>query len=165
MNGYQRALDDVGHHSFDEQGRRLTVERIAERMDESPTRLRKALSAYDDTHPLNAAKVVPLTHATGNKALVRYFCEATGGFYVELPKVNDTNHQDVVRQSEVLIKEFGEALAKAGLAVADGHVSRQDAEEFGKEADDVVAAILQFKELMNRKAGISTSGPRRVESA
>lgn len=163
MTGYQKALDDVGHHSVNEQGQRMTVDQIAERMGESPARLRKSLSAYDDAHPLNAAKVVPLTHATRNAALIRYFCEATGHIAVPLPKVNDANHQDVVRQSELLIKEFGEALAKAGAAVADGHVSRQDAEEFAKEAGDVVTAILQFKELMNRKAGIEPTGPRRVE--
>src|SRR5205085_11734771 len=76
VNAYQRALDEVGHHSVDEQGRRMTVEQIAERIGEPPSRLRKELSAYDDAHPLKAEKVVPLTLATRNKALVRYFAEA-----------------------------------------------------------------------------------------
>lgn len=167
MTGYQRALDDVGHHSYDEQGRRLTVAQIAERMgEEYEHRLRKELSAYDEAHPLKAAKVVPLTLATRNAALIRYFCEATGFVAVPLPRVSAAGHQDVVRQCELLIKEFGEALTKAGEAVADGRICREDAEAFAKEADDVVAAILQFKELMHQKAGISqSSGPRRVERA
>lgn len=165
MTNYQRALDDVGHHSFDEQGRRLTVDAIAERMGVRASHMRKALSAYDETHPLNAAKVVALTHATGNLALVRYFAEACGCVLVALPRV-DPDNVDVLAHSAKAIKEFSDVLQEASKALADGRVSRDEAAAFEKQAAEAQTAIAEFVQLMNIKAGIAPPPlPSRLLSA
>lgn len=155
MTNYQRALDEVGHHSTTEQGARMTVEQIAERMGEhSVNRLRKILSAYDDAHPLNAAKVVSLTLATRNLALIRYYAEACGCVLIELPKVNALN-TDVMAQAGEAAQEFGDVMAEAGKALADGRVSRDEAKAFRKQATEAVTSILRFAELLDVKAGIA----------
>lgn len=154
MTSYQRALDDIGHHSHDEHGQRLTVDRIAERMGVQPHRLRKTLSAYDEAHPLNAALVVALTHATKNLSLVRYFAEACGCVLVELPKVNPAN-LDVLEQAGSAAREFSDVLAEAGKALADGRVSRDEALAFRRQTDEAITALATFALLMERKAGIA----------
>lgn len=153
MTDYQKALDDVGHHSVNEHGGRMTVAQIAERMGIREGYLRQALSAYDETHPLNAAKVVALTMATRNKSLVRYFAEATGGVYIELPKASAAN-VDVIEAAGKAATEFGDVMAEAGKALADGRVSRDEAIAFRKQAYEAIETLVQFTELMDAKAGI-----------
>ncbi len=154
MTNYQRALDEVGHHSVTEQGARMTVEQIADRMGEpNLNRLRKILSAYDDSHPLNAAKVVPLTLATRNLALVRYFAEAVGCVLVELPKVGVEN-LDVMAHAGNAAREFADVMAEAGKALADGRVSRDEAQAFRKQANELITVVCQFADLLDVKAGL-----------
>lgn len=154
MTGYQRALDEIGHHSHDEHGQRLTVDRIAERMGVQAHRLRKTLSAYDDAHPLNAANVVALTHATRNLSLIRYFAEACGCVLVQLPKVSPAN-VDVLEHAGSAAREFSDVLAEAGKALADGRVTRDEALAFRRQADEAITSLATFALLMERKAGIA----------
>ena len=116
--------------------------------------LRKALSAYDDTHPLNAAKVVPLTLTTRNLALVRYFAEACGCVLVELPKVSAAN-VDVFEHAGAAAREFGDVMTEAAKALADGRVTKDEALAFGAQANEAMTAIARFKQLMEIKAGIA----------
>lgn len=154
MTNYQRALDEVGHHSHDEQGRRLTVDAIADRMGVRASHLRKALSAYDETHPLNAGKVVALTHATRNLALVRYFAEACGCVLIELPKVT-TEHADVMAHAGEAAREFGDVMAEAGKSLADGRVTKDEAVAFRTQVNELVTVAMTFAEAMDIKAGIA----------
>lgn len=154
MTGYQRALDEIGHHSHDEHGQRLTVDRIAERMGVQAHRLRKTLSAYDDAHPLNAAYVVALTHATRNLSLIRYFAEACGCVLVPLPQVRP-GHIDVITHAGSTAREFSDVLAEAGRALADGRVTRDEALTFRRQTDEAITALATFALLMERKAGIA----------
>lgn len=162
MTNYQRALDEVGHQSFDEQGRRLTVDAIAERMGVRASNLRKALSAYDDAHPLNAAKVVPLTLTTKNLALVRYFAEACGCVLIELPKAS-VEHADVVAHAGESATSFGGVLANAGLALADGRVEKREAQDFRAHVNKHITVLLAMAEAMDIKAGIAPPPLRAVE--
>lgn len=154
MTNYQRALDEVGHHSVDAHGQRLTVDRIAERMGVRASHLRKALSAYDDAHPLNAAKVVPLTLTTRNLALVRYFAEACGCVLVELPTVSAEN-VDVFEHAGDAAREFGDVMTEAAKAMADGRVSRDEAHRFRAQANEAMTATAKFAQLMDIKAGLA----------
>lgn len=159
MTGYQRALDDVGHNSYDEQGRRLTVAQIAERVGRGVAYMRNALCATDEAHPLDSSLVVPVTIATNNRALVRYFAEATGCVCIELPRVTAGN-TDVIAHAGAAAKEFGDVMTEAGLALADGRVTRDEAAAFERQANEAIAAIVTFVHLMNAKAGVAA--PRLV---
>lgn len=164
MTNYQRALDDIGHRSTTEQGARMTVEQIAERMGEhSVNRLRKILSAYDDAHPLNAAKVVSLTLATDNLALVRYYAEACGCVLIKLPKVA-VGHADVLIQAGDAAREFGDVMVEAGKALADGRVTRDEAKAFRQQATEAVTSILRLTELLDVKAGLAPPPYRAIET-
>ena len=151
---FAEAVDQVAHHSQNGHGRRLSVADIAERIGRTENYLRKATSQYDDAHPLRGDLIVPLTMATGNKTILRYLSEATGGVYIELPKVDEAN-VDVVLQAGKTAQEFGDVLAEAGHALADGRVTRDEAEAFRKQATEAVTEIMQFVALMDRKAGIA----------
>lgn len=153
MNGYQRALDEVGHNSHDAHGRRMTVEQIAERIGKRPPYLRNALCATDENHPLDSSLVVPLTIATGNLALVRYFAEACGCVLVELPKVTVEN-TDVITHCGKAAAEFSDVMQSAGRALADGRVSKDEAKEFRGQVNELIAAALRFADLMDIKAGL-----------
>lgn len=154
MTGYQRALDDLGHNSHDYQGRRLTVEQIAERIGKRTTYLRNALCATDENHPLDSSLVVALTHATGNLALVRYFAEACGCVLLELPKVSAAN-VDVFEHAGDAAREFGDVMTEAARAMADGRVTKDEAQAFGVQATEAITAIARFKQLMDIKAGLA----------
>lgn len=153
MNNYQRALDEIGHNSHDAQGRRLTVEQIAERLGKRSSYLRNALCATDENHPLDSSLVVPLTHTTGNLALVRYFAEAVGCVLVELPKVGVEN-LDVMAHAGSAAREFADVMAEAGKALADGRVTREEAQSFRKQANELMTVVCQFADLFDVKAGI-----------
>lgn len=154
MNNYQRALDEIGHNSHDAQGRRLTVEQIAERLGKRSSYLRNALCATDENHPLDSSLVVPLTHATGNLALVRYFAEACGCVLIELPKVT-AEHADVMAHAGSAAREFGDVMAEAGKSLADGRVTRDEAVAFRKQVNELVTVAMTFAEAMDIKAGIA----------
>ncbi len=151
--GTQAALASIVHESYDEHGRRLTVGRIAERMGERESYLAPRLSPYDDTHTLPWTKVVGVTHATRNGALIEHLCRETGYVPVKLPKVDAANI-DVIEHAGAAAKEFGDVMAEAGKALADGRVKPDEADAFRKQAHEAVAAIMQFVQLMDAKAGI-----------
>ena len=153
MNNYQRALDEIGHNSHDAQGRRLTVEQIAERLGKRSSYLRNALCATDENHPLDSSLVVPLTHTTGNLALVRYFAEAVGCVLVELPKVGVEN-LDVMAHAGSAAREFADVMAEAGKALADGRVDRHEAQASRAQANELITVVCQFADLLDVKAGI-----------
>lgn len=154
MTNYQRALDQVAHESHDRTGKRITVERIAELLGKRTPYLRNALCATDENHPLDSSLVVPLTHATGNLALVRYFAEACGCVLVELPKVAP-GHIDVLEHAGAAAREFGDVLAEAGKALIDGRVTRDEAQAFRHQANEAMTMLATFVTLMDRKAGIA----------
>lgn len=145
--------DCLGHHS--EYG----LPEMCERLGTNLNRARKQFSLYDDEHTLRDREVVAYTLASGdtretrNYALIDVMCQLLGGMFVPLPRIDAEGHQDVVRHSEQVIKEFGEALAAAGQAVSGGSVTATGAERFEREADDVVRVIVQMVDLMHAKAG------------
>lgn len=153
MNGYQRALEDIGCNSHDQHGQRLTRERIAERMGKTTSYIKNALNATDEHHPLDSSLVVNLTLATGNLSLVRYFAEAVGCVLVELPKVGIEN-LDVMAHAGNAAREFADVMAEAGKALADGRVSRDEAQAFRTQANELITVVCQFADLLDVKAGI-----------
>ncbi|HEX8030324.1 MAG TPA: phage regulatory CII family protein [Vicinamibacterales bacterium] len=154
MNGYQSALTSIVQDSHDEHGRRLTIARIADRMGERESYLGPRISPHNKQHTLPATKVVALTNASGNDALVRHICEETGHVAVKLPKVAPGNI-DVVEYSTRSVKEFGEMLVQAGLSASRGKATKEGAIAFRKEGSDVIAVITQFMNWMDEQAGIT----------
>lgn len=153
MTNYQRALDEIGHNSYDAHGRRMTVPQIAERIGKPVAYLRNALCATDEHHPLDSSLVVPVTHATNNLALVRYYAEACDCVLVPLPKVTVSN-VDVFEHAGAAAREFGDVMTEAAKAMADGRVTRREAEAFRQQANEAMTAIARFASLMDIKAGI-----------
>lgn len=151
---FEDAVDLVAHQSVNEQGRHLTVADIATRIGKSENYLAKATSKHYAEKPLRGELIVPLTLATNNYAIVEHICEAVGGVFFKLPKVDAAN-RDVLEHAGRLATEFGDVMTSAATALADRRVTPDEARSFRAEVLEQVAVALQMADLMDAKAGLA----------
>lgn len=147
------AVDVVAHQSRNEHGQRMSVGDIAERIGRSENYLGKAVSKYDDAHPLRGDLIVPLTLATKNYALLQHLATAVGGVFFPLPAVDDNGKNlDVIEQTANVVGEFGDVLTDVRRALADGIVTPEEAERVAIEGNEAIAEIARLINLVQRKA-------------
>lgn len=89
-----------------------------------------------------------------NNAVIVQLARDCGGVYVALPKISEEN-VDVLQHAGKAVKEFSDVLNASASMLADGKVTAAEAAEFATQADEAIAAIAQFKQLMRAKAGLS----------
>jgi len=152
---FAEAVDCVAHHSVDEQGKPLTIPRIASRIGRDENYLRKACSQYDDTHPLRGDLIVALTTATHNYAIVDYIARQTGCAVFHLPSVSDDHHADIMGHAATAVGDFGDVLKHVQEAIADGHVTPEEAERLVIEASELIATLVKLKHTFRQKAKVS----------
>lgn len=138
----KEALDCVGHHS----AQPLSV--IAARVGRSESTLGKECSTWDDEHMPPLRLVVPLTIASSNDALIRFLAEACGGVFFR--PLEPVSLRDVASIASV-VREFGELLEAAAQATADGCVSVAERARVQHEANDTIAAIVAYMDLLGRQ--------------
>jgi hypothetical protein len=148
---FAEAVDCVAHHSADDQGRSMSVDRIAMQIGRDANYLRKACSAFDDTHPLRGDLIVPLTVATQNDAIMRYLAREAGGTFVRLPAA-DVSHEDVVKHTSEVVAEFSDVLREVAMAMADGAVTEDEAARVAQEGHEAIAKIAVLVKVMEHRA-------------
>ena len=125
----KQALDCLAHHSD------RTVAQMAEAIGHTTAgTLGKQLSQYDDDNYPPMRLVVPLTLASGNDAVVRYFAEAVGGRFVrESADGAPVDGAGIAR----MLREFSELLEAVSAAMADGRVTDDEVARVDREWDDL----------------------------
>lgn len=147
----KEALDCLGHHGA------LTVADLAERLGHvTAGTLGKQLSQYDEDNYPPLRQVVPLTLASQNDALIGLLARLCGGVFVRV----DAGGVDGEQLGRT-VREFGEMLECHAAACADGAVTREEADEFDREADEAMAAIAALKLRVRARVPISPA-PRRI---
>jgi hypothetical protein len=149
---FVEAVDCLAHHSA------VSLGEAAGRIGRDPNYLRKACSAYADTHPLRGDLIVPLTLAFDNPVLVAYLAQACGGVFVRVPQVQ-VGTTDLVDQAGRAMQRFGVVLQDVSLAVTDGKVTAEEADRVARGADAVIASAEALKRLAAAK--VSASGDAR----
>lgn len=92
-------------------------------------------------HPIPALMVPPLTLATGSRAAVEWIASAVSCAVIQLP-AGAPGTRDLARQVCAAVKEFGETAHAAGVALADGQITRREAERLDREANEAIREIV-----------------------
>jgi len=74
---------------------------------------------------------------------------AMGRVAFKLPDLAD--HSDLAGDLAKVGKEFGKVCSSMSAALADGKVTRKEAEAFSAEVDDNIAALAELREAMKRE--------------
>jgi hypothetical protein len=77
-------------------------------------------------------RLAEIVQATGDDRVVNWLCHEAGGFYVHNPRTHDgDNETELLRQTQVLVKEFSELLSTVTRSIED------DGQIEDKEADSI----------------------------
>lgn len=143
-NGFpMRTLADMVHDSIHD-GDRTKAARVAARMGIPYQTLAKyALSCNGDErgHRLPAELVPPLTIAAESFAVLDYLEAAVGRVAIALP-VGAAGTRELAGAVCRTVKEFGDVAREAGAAIADGTVTRKEAERVERESLELVREIM-----------------------
>ncbi len=114
----------------------IGVKALASRLHLSPALVYKWCqeSSRDDPDSSGARnpldRLAEIVQATGDENVVNWLCHEAGGFYVHNPKPHDSdNETELLRRTQVLVKEFSELLSTVTQSIED------DGQIEGKEAD------------------------------
>lgn len=152
---FEDVVDHVAHESY-ENGKRLTVPVISQRMGCAHAHLSKAVSRYDTAHPLRGNMIVDLTRATANFAIVRWICHMVGGVFVRLPKpCAHASMQPLFEAMTTHVGSFSRQLHTLQQHMADGVVVQSEADEIHALALEVVATALAISQSADAAAGIT----------
>jgi hypothetical protein len=74
-------------------------------------------------------QIIALTQASGSKDLIKYLCEASGGYYVENPK-GIASEMDLLRGSQKVLKKFSMTMGEIADSIeGDGRICTDEAEK------------------------------------
>ena len=145
------AVYHVVHHSP------LGAREIAERIGVRYAYLLDCANSDREEMQLQARLIAPLTHVTGDTAIVEQLASVCGGVFVPLPSVTAAA-PDVIEQTTRAVREFGELLAVTASASADGIVTVAEAGTVAKRGRALIAEATRLVQMMEQQAGI---GPLR----
>lgn len=78
------------------------------------------------TNPLD--RIEMLMRCTGDKRLVQWMCERSGGFFIPNPKLGKPHHPYLIPATNQIVQEFADLLAVIATAAADSQISAKEAE-------------------------------------
>ncbi len=89
--------------------------------------------------------LIPLVRSTGDYQVLDYLEAAVGRVAIALPS-GTAGTRELALQTCRVVKEFGETASAAGAAIADGKVTRREAEVVEREALEAVREIMALVE-------------------
>ena len=143
---WDEVLFCVVHHSG------ISARHIAERVGCSYAYLLDATNPDRDSHAFQARWLIPIMSVTGNYSPMRYLAHQLGGVFVELPTLGSA-HDDVRQAFLRVVQEIGEDATLIESALTDQEVSVEEATRIDAEIDESIAALLQVKAVVRRRAG------------
>ena len=95
--------------------------------------------------------LLPLVVATGRTEILDYLEREVGRVAFAVPTAADPAQADLFDGLAMAMRELGEDAEALRQAVADGRVTRDEAERFGAEVDETIAALAKLKALVTAK--------------
>jgi len=118
------------------------VKIIAENMSLSPTAIYNQINDDDKNDIL--ARFVDFANACGNDIPIAWACEELNGMFVRNPHIRATREQfenDCVSDA---LKEFSDVIKEIGSAMADGKITKDEAQGIRKEWEELKRLLEAF---------------------
>lgn len=121
---------------------RIGVKAVAHRMGLSESMVYKWSQECDDAEPERSGASNPLDRTaelfeiTRDPQLIYWVCEHAGGYFVENEKNIEAKKitPEVIRHTQLMIKEFSDLLGQISAAIADGSgIDAKEAERIRRE--------------------------------
>jgi hypothetical protein len=120
------------------------VPALAARMYKNQTVLQHKLWPTFGTHHMNAPEIEQLLDFAGaNRRAAEYFAHKSGCVLIQLPDVAESD-MELLDGYMLIVKELGEFSAEFQRDFADGRIDAREFARIEKEADDVVARLLEM---------------------
>jgi transcriptional regulator with XRE-family HTH domain len=123
--------------------KKKSVQRIADRMNLSPSTLYKWAEAKDTgsasgiPNPLDRA--LNLYRATGDPLIIRWLCEQAGGFFVENAEADKIENipMPLAPATSKVVKQFADLLSTVAGAASDSKINLAEARRIRKEWENL----------------------------
>lgn len=128
----------------------LSAEAIADLLGVNYKTMMSGLAGAE-RHKFDADLLIPLIQVTGSDAPLKAIGRACGCVFFRMPDVVDDG-SPLNQSMAQSIAQFGDMLTALGDAVADGVISRVEAQRINKEGHEALQAILQVLKVTERMA-------------
>ncbi len=106
-----------------------------------------------------------LMEVTGDDRPVRWLSEAAGGFFTRSPSTRPATGLGLLRQTQVLVREFADLLESIEESLVDGRIEPAEAEGIRREWEQLKSAGEMLVVSCERRAGIESPRPPSGEGA
>lgn len=139
-------------------GNQVTAKRIAETLHYKHSNAVYAL--FHGELPFKLDSVRQWYELTGAKNLMRWMGSVTNHHVAPIPigRVDDVQYAD-------LLREFSEVVSEYSAAVADGHVTPQEAQQVSAQCQDLITAAIRLSLATERRATIIPIRPESMAEA
>lgn len=110
---------------------------------------------YEGRKRLWAEEIPVLVRATGSHLVLDVIARACGGTFVPLPSSPSVLEADLRVASDAM-HEFAQTIQAYSSAVADGRITRDEAEQVTREGHEAIAAILSLMQHAQNRAAATT---------
>lgn len=133
------------------------VAKLAAQMGMSPGVLYNKANSNETNHNKpTAADCVVLTNITGDKRVVQAICHSVGGLYVELPDVSNLSTDALMDHILRVSEEDGDFHGSIRASLQDDNkISPAEFKVIEKEANHLMAAVMEALQRMREMAGVS----------
>ena len=130
----------------------IGVKTLAAKLNLSPALVYKWCQESNKEDPDSSGARNPLdrlaeiVQATGDERVVNWLCHEAGGFFVHNPRAHDgDNETELLRQTQVLVKEFSELLSTVTRSIEDdGQIEDQEADLIRREWETLKTTAESF---------------------
>ncbi len=133
-------LSSVVHAAVKHAPSGLSAEAIADIAGKKYKTLMSELSRHEGHKP-DMDLLPALIQATGSDAPLHALGRACGCLFVRLPDIIGEGHPLAMHLADT-VKDFGELVATLGEALADGHISHDEAQRIARDGHDVMDAVM-----------------------
>ena len=103
-------------------------------------------------------RLATLIEITGDDRPVCWLAEAAGGFFTRSPSGRPASGLGLLRQTQVIVKEFADLLESVEDSLADGLIAPVEAEHIRREWQQLKSAGEMMVVSCERRAGVSRTG-------
>jgi hypothetical protein len=100
-----------------------------------------------------------LVEITGDDRPVRWLAEAAKGFFTRNPSARPATGMGLLRQTQILVREFADLLESIEESLADGRIEPAEAESIRREWEQLKSAGEMLVVSCERRAGIRSEIP------
>jgi len=135
--------------------KKFGMKTLAWEMDKAESTFRNELSQQPG-YKLGLITAIRIMQATGDLAALDRMEELFGRAAYRLPRAKGDEMKPVMQMIGRTAREYGEQMEALGAAIADGVISRKEAQKCLKETEDVINALVEIKAFLEKLANERT---------